>query len=88
MSSASEKRNAVDKVPAGDDDRTDDIRLTHGRARRILLKTDLVVMPLAVISMTLAFLDKVRGRLFRVISVGNPLRLSPRMPWDTQQYLV
>lgn len=33
--------------------------LTPARARRLLLKTDLVVMPLAVLSMTLAFLDKV-----------------------------
>ncbi|KAF7531249.1 hypothetical protein G7054_g9046 [Neopestalotiopsis clavispora] len=32
--------------------------LTPARARRLLLKTDLVVMPLAVLSMTLAFLDK------------------------------
>lgn len=33
--------------------------LTKAQARRLLLKTDLVVTPLAVISMTLAFLDKV-----------------------------
>ncbi|KAH6695453.1 allantoate permease, partial [Plectosphaerella plurivora] len=32
--------------------------LTKAQARRLLLKTDLVVTPLAVISMTLAFLDK------------------------------
>lgn len=33
--------------------------LTPAQSRRMLLKTDLVVTPLAVISMTLAFLDKV-----------------------------
>jgi hypothetical protein len=33
--------------------------LTKAQAKRLLLKTDLVVMPLAVLSMTLAFLDKV-----------------------------
>lgn len=33
--------------------------LTKAQNRRLLLKTDLVVTPLAVISMTLAFLDKV-----------------------------
>lgn len=35
------------------------MELTKAQARRLLLKTDLVVMPLAVLSMTLAFLDKV-----------------------------
>ncbi|KAL1873618.1 hypothetical protein VTK73DRAFT_805 [Phialemonium thermophilum] len=34
------------------------IPLTQAQARRLLLKTDLVVMPLVVLSMTLAFLDK------------------------------
>lgn len=36
-----------------------DAVLTKAQAKRLLLKTDLVVMPLAVLSMTLAFLDKV-----------------------------
>ncbi|KAJ3529683.1 hypothetical protein NM208_g9651 [Fusarium decemcellulare] len=35
-----------------------DMELTKAQAKRLLLKTDLVVMPLAVLSMTLAFLDK------------------------------
>lgn len=34
--------------------------ITEAQAKRILLKTDLVIMPLIVPSMTLAFLDKVR----------------------------
>jgi hypothetical protein len=34
--------------------------ITEAQAKRILLKTDLVIMPLIVLSMTLAFLDKVR----------------------------
>lgn len=34
--------------------------MTKAQANRILLKTDLVVMPLIVLAMTLAFLDKVR----------------------------
>jgi hypothetical protein len=33
--------------------------ITQAQAKRILLKTDLVIMPLIVLSMTLAFLDKV-----------------------------
>jgi hypothetical protein len=33
--------------------------VTDAQAKRILLKTDLVIMPLIVLSMTLAFLDKV-----------------------------
>ena len=33
--------------------------ITEAQAKRILLKTDLVIMPLIVLSMTLAFLDKV-----------------------------
>lgn len=37
--------------------------LTKSQAKRLLLKTDLVVMPLAIISMTLAFLDKARCTL-------------------------
>jgi hypothetical protein len=32
--------------------------ITEAQAKRILLKTDLVIMPLIVLSMTLAFLDK------------------------------
>ncbi|KAM0362913.1 hypothetical protein ACHAPY_011437 [Fusarium culmorum] len=32
--------------------------LTKAQAKRLLLKTDLVVMPLAILSMTLAYLDK------------------------------
>ena len=40
---------------------TSEIRpeITEAQAKRILLKTDLVIMPLIVLSMTLAFLDKV-----------------------------
>lgn len=33
--------------------------LTKARGKRLVLKTDLVVMPLAIICMTIAFLDKV-----------------------------
>ncbi|KAH6900007.1 major facilitator superfamily domain-containing protein [Thelonectria olida] len=35
-----------------------DMELSEAQAKRLLRKTDLVVMPLAVLSMTLAFLDK------------------------------
>ena len=40
---------------------TSEIRpeILEAQAKRILLKTDLVIMPLIVLSMTLAFLDKV-----------------------------
>ena len=37
--------------------------ITPAQSKRILLKTDLVIMPLIVLSMTLAFLDKVYMRL-------------------------
>lgn len=33
--------------------------ITEAQAKRILLKTDLVIIPLIVLSMTLAFLNKV-----------------------------
>lgn len=39
--------------------RSDFVGVTAAQNRRILLKTDLVIMPLAVLCMTLAFLDKV-----------------------------
>lgn len=40
---------------------SDDVHsLPPAQNRRILMKTDLVVLPCAVIAMTLAFLDKVR----------------------------
>jgi hypothetical protein len=38
---------------------SDSMEITAAQNRRILLKTDLVIMPLAVLCMTLAFLDKV-----------------------------
>lgn len=37
-----------------------DANLSAAQSRRVLLKIDAVVMPLIVIAMTLAFLDKVR----------------------------
>ena len=40
--------------------------LSKGQAKRLLVKTDLVVLPLAVLSMTLAFLDKVYRKLLFV----------------------
>lgn len=36
-----------------------DLTISPAQARRLLLKTDLVIMPLIILSMTLAFLDKV-----------------------------
>lgn len=33
--------------------------LTRAQRKRLVLKTDLVIMPLAIICMTIAFLDKV-----------------------------
>lgn len=42
---------------------SDDVQsLPPAQNRRILMKTDLVVLPCAVIAMTLAFLDKVSQR--------------------------
>lgn len=45
---------------ASDHERDEVLELTKAQSKCLLLKTDLVVMPLAVLSMTLAFLDKVR----------------------------
>lgn len=44
---------------ASDREQDEVLELTKAQSKRLLLKTDLVVMPLAVLSMTLAFLDKV-----------------------------
>lgn len=44
---------------ASDREQDETLELTKAQSKRLLLKTDLVVMPLAVLSMTLAFLDKV-----------------------------
>ena len=49
----------VAQSTTSDHDRDAGMELTKAQAKRLLLKTDLVVMPLAVLSMTLAFLDKV-----------------------------
>jgi hypothetical protein len=34
--------------------------LTKAQRKRLVLKTDLVIMPLAIVCMTIAFLDKAR----------------------------
>ena len=51
---------AKDMAQSIDSHQRDEVlELTKAQSKRLLLKTDLVVMPLAVLSMTLAFLDKV-----------------------------
>jgi len=59
-----EKVSVKDAAPVSDavSDDAHPETLTKEQARRLRLKTDLVVMPLAVITMTLAFLDKVSTR--------------------------
>lgn len=39
----------------------DGVVLTPAIARRLVVKTDMVIMPLIIVCMTLAFLDKVRN---------------------------
>lgn len=59
---AADEKAAADDVGKSSDAASDEAQvesLTKQQARRLLLKTDLVVMPLAVLTMTLAFLDKV-----------------------------
>ncbi|EGY15130.1 allantoate permease [Verticillium dahliae VdLs.17] len=56
MSSEKEPRNNETVLVVDDQDSTES--LSKAQASRLLLKTDLVVMPLAILSMTLAFLDK------------------------------
>jgi hypothetical protein len=41
------------------EDLRDDQEVSRSQFRRVLLKIDLVIMPLIVLAMTLAFLDKV-----------------------------
>lgn len=41
----------------------DALEITAARNRHLLLKTDMVIMPMAILCMTLAFLDKVRRSL-------------------------
>lgn len=53
------EESVVDRTSRNEDDQVPGLELTPARARRLVLKTDLVIMPLAVLSMTLAFLDKV-----------------------------
>lgn len=64
--------------------------ITNAQSRRLLLKTDLVVLPLIVISMTLAFLDKVSrlGPLERtgLDQANTNLNVSCRTRSDTLQY--
>ncbi|KAI0176849.1 major facilitator superfamily domain-containing protein [Pestalotiopsis sp. NC0098] len=52
------EESVVDRTSRNEDDQVPGLELTPARARRLVLKTDLVIMPLAVLSMTLAFLDK------------------------------
>lgn len=54
-----DKQGVMHHTVSTDHGQTLDPEVTAARARRLLLKTDLVVTPLAVLSMTLAFLDKV-----------------------------
>ncbi|KAM0274315.1 hypothetical protein ACHAQH_007948 [Verticillium albo-atrum] len=56
MSPEKEASNHEVIVAADDQGTTEEI--SRAQASRLLLKTDLVVMPLAILSMTLAFLDK------------------------------
>ncbi|CRK10060.1 putative transporter like protein [Verticillium longisporum] len=56
MSSEKKPRNNETVLAADDQGSTES--LSKAQASRLLLKTDLVVMPLAILSMTLAFLDK------------------------------
>lgn len=57
------------------------LHLTEAKGRRLLLKTDLVVMPLIILAMTLAFLDKVRASVkliheFAPSNTSNPTILT------------
>lgn len=65
-------------------DRDGVLELTKAQSKRLLLKTDLVVMPLAVLSMTLAFLDKVWPKLSQIKSPLTP----SRMHWDMPLFSV
>ncbi|CEI63680.1 hypothetical protein FVEN_g6801 [Fusarium venenatum] len=61
MSSSQGKgdKNPVKDTPQSIGSTQDELpELTKAQAKRLLLKTDLVVMPLAILSMTLAYLDK------------------------------
>ncbi|KAM0427806.1 hypothetical protein ACHAPT_007263 [Fusarium lateritium] len=55
-----------------------DAALTKAQAKRLLLKTDLVVMPLAVLSMTLAFLDKNALGYAAIFGIKDDAHLKPQ----------
>ena len=63
------------------------LHLTEAKGRRLLLKTDLVVMPLIILAMTLAFLDKVGAsvKLIHEFALRNMSKFYDlnRMHWDT-----
>lgn len=59
--------NGLGRHPSSSNGQMAEPVLSKAQAARLLLKTDLVVMPLAILSMTLAFLDKVGS--------NNPCRL-------------
>lgn len=52
-------KEKMQDIVSTDQGHVSDTEISKADAKRLLLKTDLVVMPLAVLSMTLAFLDKV-----------------------------
>lgn len=55
-------KEKMQDIVSTDQGHVSDTEISKADAKRLLLKTDLVVMPLAVLSMTLAFLDKVIRR--------------------------
>lgn len=60
----------------------DDTVMTAAQNRRLLLKTDLVVMPLIILCMTLAFLDKVHTLCDTPMTVVSRLYLTELCPLE------
>ena len=61
--------------------------LTKAQRKRLVVKTDLVVMPLAIVCMTIAFLDKVKShnQHFSALLLTT---CSSRTPWAMRLYQV
>jgi hypothetical protein len=65
-----------------------DTEVTTSQSRRVLLKIDSIVMPLIVIAMTLAFLDKVSlYHSFPFFLLENQCLFNLRMVLPTQRYM-
>ncbi len=85
-----EKNDQVPSVRLSHEIQNGDIQpsvdqLSLALEKRIRLKTDLVILPLIVLTSTLAFLDKV-SILSQFLVIRVQSLIARRMAWPTQQF--